>query len=156
MLNLFHKGKQSVYLNDIKKCSVQASLYLLQKYLIYKGESVFVCVCVCVCVCPVQKSTLFDQSSPNLVWGPNFTRARSQAMFWPPGWTPGVREALNMAWRASTASTMRLGKHFIKHKLQGRSVLGGADLIFGAVIQIWMDLGPMCFWSHGQSFSGKF
>jgi hypothetical protein len=31
----------------------------------------------------------------------------------------------------------------------------GADHIFGPVIRIWKDLGPMCFWSHGQSFSGK-
>jgi hypothetical protein len=31
----------------------------------------------------------------------------------------------------------------------------GADHIFGPEIQIWKDLGPMCFWSHGQSFSGK-
>jgi hypothetical protein len=26
-------------------------------------------------------------------------------MFWPPGWTPGVRGALNRVWRASTATT---------------------------------------------------
>jgi hypothetical protein len=31
----------------------------------------------------------------------------------------------------------------------------GADHIFGMLILIWKDLGPMCFWSHGQSFSGK-
>ncbi len=31
----------------------------------------------------------------------------------------------------------------------------GADHIFQPVIWIWEDLGPMCFWSHGQSFSGK-
>ncbi len=30
-----------------------------------------------------------------------------------------------------------------------------ADHTFGPVIRIWKDLGPMCFWSHGQSFSGK-
>jgi len=38
-------------------------------------------------------------------------------MFWPPGWTPGVRGALNRVWRASTAATVRLGKKFIKQKL---------------------------------------
>jgi hypothetical protein len=31
--------------------------------------------------------------------------------------TPGVRGALNRVWGASTASTMRLGKKFIKQKL---------------------------------------
>ncbi len=31
----------------------------------------------------------------------------------------------------------------------------GVDHIFGPIIWIWKDLGPMYFWSHGQSFSGK-
>jgi hypothetical protein len=31
----------------------------------------------------------------------------------------------------------------------------GANHIFVPVIQIWKDLGPLCFWSHGQSFPGK-
>ncbi len=31
----------------------------------------------------------------------------------------------------------------------------GADHIFGPVIGIWEDLGPMCFWSHGLSLAGK-
>ncbi len=63
--------------------------------------------------------------------------------------------ALNRVWGASKASTVRLGKNFIKQKLQGRSVLVGVDHIFGPIIQIWKDLGPMCFWGHGESFSGK-
>jgi hypothetical protein len=81
---------------------------------------------------------------------------RLLARFGPSTLTPGVRGALNRAWRASTASTMRLGKKFIKQNLKGRSVLVGADNISGPVIWIWKDVGPMCFWSHGQSFSGKF
>ena len=44
---------------------------------------------------------------------------------------------------------------FYKTKVVGM-VLVGADHIFGPVIWIWKDLDPMCFWSHGQSFSGKF
>jgi hypothetical protein len=36
------------------------------------------------------------------------------------------------------------------------SVLVGADHIFGPEIWIRKDLGPMCFWSHGQLFSGNF
>jgi hypothetical protein len=43
----------------------------------------------------------------------------------------------------------------MKQKLYGRSVLVGADYSFGPIIWIWKDLGPMCFWSHSQSFSGK-
>jgi hypothetical protein len=76
-------------------------------------------------------------------------------MFQPYTLTPRVRGALNRVWGASTASTVRLGKNFIKQKLLGRTILVGVDHIFGPVIWIWKDLGPMCFWSHGQSFSGK-
>ncbi len=43
----------------------------------------------------------------------------------------------------------------LNRELQGRSVLVGADHIFGPIICIWKDLVPMCFWSHGQSLSGK-
>ncbi len=68
---------------------------------------------------------------------------------------PGVRGALNRVQGVSTASTVRPGKKFINQKLQGRTILVGVDHIFGMLIQIWKDLGPMCFWSHGQSFSGK-
>jgi hypothetical protein len=32
----------------------------------------------------------------------------------------------------------------------------GADHTFGPEFWIRKDLGPMCFWSHGQLFSGKF
>jgi hypothetical protein len=35
------------------------------------------------------------------------------------------------------------------------NVLVGVKHIFWPVIWIQRDLGPMCFWSHGQSFSGK-
>jgi hypothetical protein len=46
--------------------------------ILYIKLNLCVCLCLCVCVCvstPV--STPLNQSSPNLVWGPNFTRARS-------------------------------------------------------------------------------
>jgi len=29
------------------------------------------------------------------------------------------------------------------------------EYILGPVIQIWKDVGPMCFWSHVQASSGK-
>jgi hypothetical protein len=45
---------------------------------------------------------------------------------------------------------------FYKTKVVGKVCFSGADHIFGPVIRIWKDLGPMCFWSRGQSFSGKF
>ena len=44
---------------------------------------------------------------------------------------------------------------FYKTKVVGKDRFRGADHIFGMLIRIWKDLGPMCFWSHGQSFSGK-
>ena len=50
---------------------------------------------------------------------------------------------------ASGASTMHFGENFIKQKLQGTPDLVGAGHLFGP--QIWKDLGPMSFWSHGHS-----
>jgi hypothetical protein len=44
---------------------------------------------------------------------------------------------------------------FYNTKVVGKDPFRGADHNFGPVIWIWKDLGPMCFWSHGQSFSGK-
>ncbi len=35
------------------------------------------------------------------------------------------------------------------------NILVGVKHIFWPVIWIQKDLGPMCFWSDGQSFSGK-
>ncbi len=46
-------------------------------------------------------------------------------------------------------------QHFYKTKVIGKDCFSGADHIFGPVIWIWKDLGPMCFWSHGRTFSGK-
>ena len=51
----------------------------------------------------------------------------------------------------SGASTMCFGKNFIKQKLQGIPNFVGVDHLFGPQIQIWKDLGPMSFWSHGHS-----
>jgi hypothetical protein len=48
---------------------------------------------------------LLDQSSPNLVWGPGH-----RLCFGP----RGSGGALNRVWRASTATTVRLGNFFIK------------------------------------------
>ncbi len=77
---------------------------------------------------------------------------RFLAWFKPCTPTPRVRGALNRVWGASAASTVRLGK---KTKVVGKDHLRVADHIFGTLIQIWKDLGPMCFCSHGQLFSGK-
>ena len=46
-------------------------------------------------------------------------------------------------------------QNFYKTKVVVKDYFSGADHIFGTLIRIWKDLGPMCFWSHGQSFSGK-
>jgi hypothetical protein len=51
---------------------------------------------------------------------------------------------LNRVWRASTASTVRLGK-FYKTKVVGRVCFSGADHIVGPEFWIRKDLGPMCF-----------
>ena len=47
-------------------------------------------------------------------------------------------------------------ENFYKTKVVGKDCFSGGGSYFGPAIQIWKDLGPMCFWSHGQSFSGKF
>jgi hypothetical protein len=51
-------------------------------------------------------------------------------MFWPPGYTPGVRGALNRVWRASTAATVRLGKKIYKTKVVGKVCFSGGGSYF--------------------------
>ena len=46
---------------------------------------------------------------------------------------------------------MHFGKKIIKQKLQGAPDLVGAGHLFGPQIRIRKDLGPMSFWSHGDS-----
>jgi hypothetical protein len=48
---------------------------------------------------------------------------------------------------------MLLGKKCKKY-LNSTSILLGVNHIFGSIIWIWKDLGPMYFWSSSQSFSG--
>jgi hypothetical protein len=57
--------------------------------------------------------------------------------------------------RSGVPPQHQLGESFIKQKLLGARVLVGVDHIFGFVIWIWKDLGPMYFWIHGQSFSSR-
>ncbi len=125
------------------------------KYLKFKILYIKVNLCVCVCV---RYRNTHRWTNPHQNWygGLTLQGPGHRLCFGPPGWTPGVRGGLNRVWRASTTSSVRLGKKFIKQKLQGRSVLVGADHIFVPIIQIWKDLGPMGFWSHGKSFPGKF
>ena len=68
-----------------------------------------------------------------------------------PGTPPpryGVRKGVRSA---AGASTVCFGENFIKQKLQGTPDLVGAGHLFGPQIQIWKDLGPLSFWSHGHS-----
>ena len=58
---------------------------------------------------------------------------------------------LKGVWGASGASTMHFGENFIKQKLQGTPNFVGAGHLFGSQIWIQKDLGPLSFWSHGQS-----
>jgi len=46
-------------------------------------------------------------------------------------------------------------ENFYKTKVLGQVSLSLGWLIFQPIIQIGKDLGPMYFWNHGQSFSGK-
>ena len=43
------------------------------------------------------------------------------------------------------ASAMHFGENFIKQKLQGTPYLVGTGHLFGPQMQIWKDLGPVCF-----------
>ncbi len=54
------------------------------------------------------------------------------------------------------ASTVRLGENIRKQNLKGAPVLVVADCVVRPVIWVLKDLGPICYWSHGQSFSGRF
>ena len=64
---------------------------------------------------------------------------------------PPVTECVKGVQDASGASAMHFGKNFIKQKLQGPPDVMGASHLFRPQIHIWKDLGPMSFWSHGQS-----
>jgi hypothetical protein len=65
-------------------------------------------------------------------------------MFWPgvdPQGQGGPKQGLESIYSLNCETR----KKFIKQKLQGRSVLVGADHIFGPEIRIQKDLGPMWF-----------
>ena len=47
------------------------------------------------------------------------------------------------------------GKNFIKQKLLGTPIQWGVGHLFGCQIQIWKDLGPVCFWTCGASLSRR-
>ena len=64
-------------------------------------------------------------------------------------WPLGPRGA---QW-GSGASAVHFGGHFVKQKLLGTPNLVQAVHLFGCQIQIWKDLGPVSFWSHGPSIS---
>ncbi len=63
--------------------------------------------------------------------------------------------ASKCSWGGSTASTVCFDENLIQPKMYHTNVLFGVKHIFWPVIWIQKDLCPMCFWSHGQSFSGK-
>ena len=71
---------------------------------------------------------------------------------WRPTWYPHLpgTGCVKGVWGASGASAMHFGENFIKIKLQGPN-LKGVGHILGPQIQIWKDLGPRSFWSHGHS-----
>ena len=59
------------------------------------------------------------------------------------------------AWWGSGASGVHFGKNFIKQKLLGTPNTVGVGHFFGCQIQIWKDLGLVCFWSCGASLSKR-
>jgi hypothetical protein len=55
----------------------------------------------------------------------------------------------------SAASTVCFGENLIKPKISNTNVYSWSKTHIWQIIWIQKDLGPMCFWNHGQSFSGK-
>ena len=68
-------------------------------------------------------------------------------------WPMGSRGAQKVAWWGSGASAMHFGEHFITQKLLGAPNLVGIGNLMGPQIQVWKDLGPVCFWSCWASLS---
>ena len=55
----------------------------------------------------------------------------------------------------SGASGVLFGKNFIKQKLLGTPNTVGVGHFFGCQIQIWKDLGLVCFWGCVASLSRR-
>ena len=55
----------------------------------------------------------------------------------------------------SGASAVLFGKNFIKQKLLGTPNTVGVGHLFGCQIQIWKDLGLVCFWRCVASLSRR-
>ncbi len=55
-------------------------------------------------------------------------------------------------WGGSAASTVCFGENLIKPKMWHTNALVGVKTFLACNHK---DLGPMCFWGHGQSFPGK-
>ncbi len=68
-----------------------------------------------------------------------------------PGGQGGPKQGLGCIYSFNCETRQK----FYKTKVVGKICFSGGGSSFWAKIQIWKDLGPMCFWSHGQSYSGK-
>ena len=74
------------------------------------------------------------------------------------GWTPyalpqGPKRGGDRL--GSQASVVHFGVKFITQKLLVTPNLVGVGHLRGPQIRIWKDLGPVCFWSCGPSFSWR-
>jgi hypothetical protein len=107
-----------------------------------------VCVCVCVSVSGVEIQTI-GPILTKFVMGAYLYKGQVIGYVLVPGADPWGQGALNRVRRASTASTVRLGKNLMKQNMERRSILVGSDHIFGPVIWIWKDVGPMYYCNHG-------
>ncbi len=117
---------------------------------------VCVCVYVCVCVC-VRYRNPHRWTNPHQIWygGLTLQGPGHRLCFGPRGGTPGSggpKQGLESIYSRNRETR----NFFYKTKVVGKACFSGADHTFGPEIRIRKDLGPMCFWSHGQLFSGKF
>ena len=68
---------------------------------------------------------------------------------------PGSRVPIRGARWGSGASLVHFGGKFIKQKLLGTPNLVGIGHLIGPQIQIWKDLGLVCFWSLSALLSRR-
>ena len=108
--------------------------------LLNKGQ----CVCVCLSVLYKNPKCWTDQDE---IWHGGGPRGGEGS------WGGGGRPCTPTPWGACKRGSgwLSFGKNIMKQKLQGAPDLVGAGHLFGPQIQIWKDLGPMSFWSHGHS-----
>jgi hypothetical protein len=131
-----------------------ASKVSVDNNLIYKVESGCVCLCVCLCV---RYRNPHCWTNPHQIWHGrlNLQGPGHRLCFGPrggPRGQGGPKQGLESIYSCNHETR----KKIYKTKVVGKVCFSGGGSYFWARNPDPEGPGPMCFWSHGQLFSGKF